>query len=43
MFMKKIKRNTPMVIFCFSIIVTGRCNANCSYCRFYSGKDRREI
>ena len=25
---------------CFSIISTGKCNCNCSYCHFYADKDR---
>jgi MoaA/NifB/PqqE/SkfB family radical SAM enzyme len=31
------------VILCFSIIVTGRCNASCSYCHFFAKRDRQKI
>lgn len=35
----KIDKDTHI---CFSIISTGKCNCNCSYCHFYADKDRRE-
>jgi len=30
-------------ILCFSIIVTGKCNARCSYCHFYGMRSKKEI
>ena len=30
-------------ILCFSIVVTGKCNAHCSYCHFYGMRDKRTI
>ena len=33
----KINNDTHI---CFSIISTGKCNCNCSYCHFYADKDR---
>lgn len=33
----------PDDILCFSIIVTGRCNATCSYCHFYKRHNRQEV
>jgi len=35
--------NKQKNILCFSIIVTGRCNANCSYCHFFATHDRKNI
>ena len=28
---------------CFSIIVTGKCNASCSYCHFYKRHDKKSV
>lgn len=33
----KIQSNTHL---CLSIVATGRCNCNCSYCHFYASHDR---
>jgi len=30
-------------ILCFSISITGRCNANCSYCHFYGMRSKETI
>lgn len=32
----------PDDLWVFSITVTGKCNANCSYCHFYAERDRKE-
>lgn len=31
------------IILCFSILVTGRCNANCSYCHYFAANPRDKI
>lgn len=31
------------IILCFSIIITGRCNAACSYCHFYGLRSRKRV
>lgn len=38
-----LNQNTEKIILCFSIIVTGRCNANCSYCHFFATRNRQNI
>lgn len=38
-----LKNKNSKAILCFSIIVTGRCNANCSYCHFFAKRDRKKI
>lgn len=39
----KILKEKGEKILCFSITITGKCNANCSYCHFFARKERREI
>lgn len=37
------RQNNQKIILCFSIIVTNKCNANCSYCHFFSKKDKGKL
>jgi len=38
-----LTQDKQKIILCFSIIVTGRCNARCSYCHFFATRDRQNI
>lgn len=31
------------VILCFSVLVTGRCNANCGYCHYFAANKREDV
>lgn len=31
------------VILCFSVLVTGRCNANCGYCHYFAANRREDV
>ena len=37
------RQNNQKIILCFSVIVTNRCNANCSYCHFLQKKNKKEL
>lgn len=34
---------SPDEVLCFSILITGRCNINCSYCHYYAYQRRSEV
>ena len=39
----KIFREKGRKFLCFSITLTGKCNAHCSYCHFYARKARKKV
>lgn len=41
--LRGILKSKKKFILCFSIIVTGRCNANCSYCHFFGTRNRSDV
>ena len=38
-----LRLNKQKVILCFSIIVTGKCNSNCSYCHFLPEETEKRL
>lgn len=36
-------RHARTRLFTFNVVVTGMCNAHCTYCHYYSRRDRKEI
>jgi MoaA/NifB/PqqE/SkfB family radical SAM enzyme len=42
-FVPNVLRERGKKLFCISITVTGRCNANCTYCHFFARRERTKI